>query len=67
MKAHEIACRLAGWTINEEGEFTDGIETLGSIGPTDPDGGWPTLCDAMGYIPAPPALVAEVNAFLAPA
>lgn len=46
---YEASARAHGWTVNDQDEFTDGTETLGSIGPTDPDGGWPTLCDAMGY------------------
>lgn len=44
----EHAARAAGWTATCDNEFTDGTEIVGSIGPSDPDGGWPTLCDAMG-------------------
>lgn len=48
---YEEAAREAGWTINAEDEFTDGEETLTCCGPSDPDGGWPTLCAGMGIEP----------------
>lgn len=48
---YEVAARLAGWTVSPDSEFTDGQEIVGSIGPTDPDGGWATLCNAFGIAP----------------
>lgn len=47
----EEAARQEGWDVTNDNEFTDGTEIVGSIGPDDPDGGWPTLCDAMGIEP----------------
>lgn len=48
---YEEAAREAGWRTTDDSEFTDGTEIVGSIGPNDPDGGWPTICDAMGIEP----------------
>lgn len=53
---YESAARAHGWYVNDKENFetvtgTDIPDEITSFGPTDPDGGWSTLCEAEGIEP----------------